>query len=118
MPFISSYHGAMRQLASIHNGNCKGRCRQIWVRNLKNALKSKKNPLHLKSAAQKKAITKKLRELKGKKLMARTQKKYADRNSPPFPANKHCGKEMKGNDGLVYISTPNKNNICSWKKSN
>ena len=30
--------------------------------------------------------------------------------------DENCNKKMKGNDGSMYISNPNKNNICSWKK--
>ena len=47
---------------------------------------------------------------------SKTLKKYKNRKSPPYPANENCGKQMKGNDGYMYISKPNKNNICSWKK--
>jgi hypothetical protein len=32
--------------------------------------------------------------------------------------NEYCGKQMEGNDGYMYMSKPNKNNICSWKKVN
>ena len=42
--------------------------------------------------------------------------KNKSRKSPPYPANKNCGKKMKGNDGNTYESKPNKNNVCSWKK--
>ena len=28
-------------------------------------------------------------------------KKYSDRNSPPFPANKCCGERRRGNDGTA-----------------
>ena len=44
-----------------------------------------------------------------------TLKKYKLRKSPPFPANDFCNKKKKGNDGKMYISKPNKNNVCSWK---
>jgi hypothetical protein len=43
-----------------------------------------------------------------------TQKKYRTRPSPPYPANKCCGKTKKGNDGNQYISVPDKNNRCRW----
>jgi hypothetical protein len=46
----------------------------------------------------------------------RTIKKYSERKSPPYPANKNCGKKLKGNDGNLYESKPNKNGVCSWKK--
>ena len=38
------------------------------------------------------------------------------RPSPTSSANKNCGKTMKGNDGNMYISKPNKNGICKWQK--
>ena len=47
---------------------------------------------------------------------SKTLKKYQNRKSPPYPANENCNKTMVGNDGQNYISKPNKNNICSWKK--
>ena len=41
--------------------------------------------------------------------------KYSLRNSPPYPANDHCGEIKKGNDGKRYLSKPNKNKICRWQ---
>ena len=38
------------------------------------------------------------------------------RPSPTSSANKNCGKTIKGNDGNMYISKPNKNGICRWQK--
>ena len=46
----------------------------------------------------------------------KTKKKYITRNSPPYPANDYCGKKMKGNDGLMYLSSPDKNGVCKWMK--
>ena len=43
-------------------------------------------------------------------------KKYTDRPSPPYPANKMCGQTRLGNDDNLYISKANKNGICSWKR--
>ena len=43
-------------------------------------------------------------------------KKYQERPSPAYPANKCCGQIKKGKDGLMYESRPNKNKICTWKK--
>ena len=48
----------------------------------------------------------------------RSTKKYASRSSPAYSANEHCGKVKKGNDGKMYRSTPDKNNVCRWKKVN
>ena len=53
---------------------------------------------------------------KNKNYKTRNVKKYQNRKSPPYPANENCNKTMVGNDGNNYISKPNKNNICSWKK--
>lgn len=45
-------------------------------------------------------------------------KKYANRPSPPRPANDPgCRDKIhRGNDGLMYISTPNKNGVYRWVK--
>jgi len=114
MPFIQSYNGAMQLLASIENGTCSGRCKTDWIRNFKYALKTKTNPLGL-NLAQRRKLTEKIKHVSGRNP-SRTTQKYRTRNSPPYPANENCGKTMKGNDGNMYISKPNKNNICSWKK--
>jgi hypothetical protein len=42
------------------------------------------------------------------------QKKYRDRDSPPFSANQLCNAILKGNDGKVYKSTKNTKGICTW----
>jgi len=47
---------------------------------------------------------------------SKTLKKYKTRKSPPYPAGLNCNKKMIGNDGNMYISTSNKNDICTWKK--
>ncbi len=44
-----------------------------------------------------------------------TRSKYLKRDSPPYPANECCDMTLKGNDGLMYKSTPNKNGVCTWK---
>jgi hypothetical protein len=43
-------------------------------------------------------------------------KKYLKRPSPPYPAQDYCHQEKVGNDGNMYLSFPDKNNICKWKK--
>ena len=121
MPFVDK-KGAMKLLKEIENGKCAGECRAIWMRNIKYALKTETNPLKLTKTEREKMIkmiekisgkkTKK-KEKSGKKL---TLKKYRNRKSPPYPANDYCNKRKKGNDGLMYISKPNKNKVCSWKK--
>jgi len=121
MPFVDK-KGAMKLLKEIENGKCAGECRAIWMRNIKYALKTETNPLQLTKTEREKMLkmiekisgkkTKKA-EKSGKKL---TLKKYRNRKSPPYPANDYCNKKKKGNDGFMYISKPNKNKVCSWKK--
>ena len=68
---------------------------------------------------EKKELQKRLDLVSGKDGInnyTKTLKKYKDRKSPSVSANKNCGKIMKGNDGNMYESTSNKNNICTWKK--
>ena len=53
---------------------------------------------------------------KGSKCIMQTTKKYLTRPSPPYPANKCCGKTMTGNDGAKYTAAPSVCGICAWKK--
>ena len=115
MPFIQSYNGAKQLLQSIENGKCKGQCKSSWIRNLKYALKTKSNPLGL-TAEERRTLNSTIKRLSKRGPAQRTTKKYNQRPSPPYSATDFCGKKMKGNDGLMYISKPNKKNICSWKK--
>ena len=57
-----------------------------------------------------------MKTMKTIKTMKGTLKKYLTRDSPPYPANDYCGKKKPGNDGLMYISKPDKNGICKWIK--
>jgi hypothetical protein len=111
MPFINNYNGAMKIVKDIRNGSCKGKCKTIWMRTIKYALKSKTNPLGL-NKKQYETIHEKL---KMDSVHTRTTLNKK-RKSPPYPANEHCHEQMKGNDGKLYISKPNKQNICSWKR--
>jgi hypothetical protein len=118
MPFIGNYNGAMKVLSEIGTGTCKDRCKSVWMRNFKYALKTKTNPLGL-TVTQRKKMTEKMKSLSGRNAInshSATLKKYKNRKSPPVPANENCDKKMVGNDGNMYLSTPNKNGICSWKK--
>ena len=118
MPFIINYNGAMKILSERGNGTCKKTCKTIWIRNIKYALKTQTNPLAL-NKKQRKNMTEKIKSVSGKNAInqhSKTLKKYQNRKSPPYPANENCNKKMVGNDGKNYISKPNKNNICSWKK--
>jgi len=38
------------------------------------------------------------------------------RNSPSAHANDYCMQTMRGNDGKLYMSLPNKNMVCRWVK--
>jgi len=118
MPFIKTYNEANQILKDIGRGKCKGSCKTIWLRNIKYAIKTKTNPLKL-TKKERITIKKTINEVSSKNAMNnnnKTLKKYKNRNSPPFSANKICGKIAKGNDGNKYKSTPNKNNVCSWKQ--
>jgi len=118
MPFINNYNGAIKILSEIGTGKCKGTCKSVWIRNIKYALKTKTNPLKL-TNQERKNMTQKIKSVSGKNAInqhSKTLKKYKNRKSPPYSANQNCNKKMVGNDGNMYISKPNKNNICSWKK--
>ena len=69
--------------------------------------------MKLKTKAVKTAKTAKTVKTKTK---TKTLKKYLTRESPPYPANDYCGKKMKGNDELMYVSTSDKNGVCKWIK--
>jgi len=96
---------------------------QYWISGAKKKrVLPKKKPSKTKN---KKASTKKSssaknspkREIKSAKGCSRqSTKKYAERPSPPYPANECCHSVMIGNDGNTYRSTQNKHGVCSWKK--
>jgi hypothetical protein len=122
MPFINKKQ-AFELLDGMMAGTCVKACRQGWLRRLKYALETPANPLKL-TAAERRRMTAKIGEVKAHKrgmgAGATTQqtrkvdKKYLTRDSPPFPANEHCGETKKGNDGKMYTSVPNKNKVCRW----
>lgn len=117
MPFIRSYNGAMKQLASIGTGKCSGACKSSWIRIFRYSVSSKTNPLGL-NKTQRKAMTEKIRQVsgrQGKAQHAKTLKRFAGRPSPPLPANDYCGQNKKGNDGKMYESRANVAGVCSWK---
>ena len=120
MPFVNKI-GAFKLLREIENGKCSGECRTSWLRNIKYALKTKTNPLNL-TTIERQLMKKQIKNISGTRTKTKTinnkktQKKYTDRKSPPYSANYYCNKKKKGNDGLMYISKPNKNKVCSWKK--
>ena len=51
---------------------------------------------------------------KGEDAPKRHTKKYIQRPSPAFPANKFCGRRKKGNDGNWWISKPSISGVCRW----
>ena len=53
---------------------------------------------------------------KNKRCKKMKTKKYVTRNSPSYPANKCLGETKKGNDGKMYISKSNVNNVYRWVK--
>ena len=118
MVFIKSYNEANQILKDIGTGKCKGSCKTSWLRNIRYAIKTKTNPLNL-TKKERITIKKTIKNVSSKNAVnnhTKTLKKYKNRNSPPFSANKNCGKIAKGNDGNKYKSIPNKNNVCSWKQ--
>jgi hypothetical protein len=56
------------------------------------------------------------KRIKHTQCVMQTTKKYLSRPSPPYPANKCCGKTMTGNDGAKYTAKPSVSGMCSWKK--
>jgi hypothetical protein len=56
-------------------------------------------------AAAKTRAAPKPRESKGN-CVKQDLKKYAERPSPPYPANECRGEVMRGNDGRMYVSKP------------
>ena len=46
------------------------------------------------------------------------EKKYLERNSPPYHANECPNEKIKGNDKKMYISKKDKNGIYKWVLSN
>ena len=120
MPFINKKQ-AFKLLDDMIAGkqNCIGDCRRVWLRNIGYALKTDTNPLKLTSAEHKK-MTAKLVQVKDRKkhnVTKKMDKKYLSRDSPPYPANEHCGETKKGNDGNMYKSVPDKNKVCRWKRT-
>jgi hypothetical protein len=118
MPFINKKQ-ALKLLDDMIAGkqNCIGDCRRIWLRNIGYALKTDTNPLKL-TKTEHKTMTDRLSQVKNRKkqnVTKKIDKKYLTRDSPPYPANEHCGETKKGNNGKMYVSMPDKNKICRWK---
>jgi len=43
-------------------------------------------------------------------------KKYRNRPSPPYPANRCCNMKKVGNDGDTWVSVPDRRGICRWRR--
>lgn len=48
------------------------------------------------------------------KCTPQTTARYANRASPPYPANACCGQTREGNDGRMYKSVADKTGRCRW----
>jgi hypothetical protein len=64
----------------------------------------------------KKPVANKTKKSTTKQTTKKNTSKYANRPSPPYPANDYCGKNKKGNDKNMYTSKKNKNGVCRWVK--
>ncbi len=111
MGFIRTYGGAMMILRMIRTGTITGTNRSGWIKVIKNAIKSTKNPLNL-TTEERRKLNAEIKSLSGKRICEK-----APRPSPTVSATLHCGKKMRGNDGNMYISKPNKNGVCRWVKA-
>jgi hypothetical protein len=67
MVFIGTYKEADKLLNQMADGTCAGRCRQVWRQHIRLALTKKTNPLKL-TTTEKKALSKKLKKLKRKRV--------------------------------------------------
>jgi len=65
---------------------------------------------------QKSKNNKQTNKLTNKQSTKKNTTKYANRPSPPYPANDYCGKNKRGNDKNMYTSKENKNGVCRWVK--
>jgi hypothetical protein len=101
----------MMVLRSIRAGTITGTRRTNWVSVIKNAMKSTRNPLDL-TADEKRKLTAEIKSLSGKRISAKQP-----RPSPTASAANRCGMKLRGNDGNMYISKPNKNGVCRWVKA-
>ena len=64
---------AKRMLKSMGTGTCAGKCRTVWLNNIRRSLKAKTNPLNL-TEKERDDFKKKLEELKGGKLATKKYK--------------------------------------------
>ena len=107
--YIGKIHKTEKGLYFMNNG------KRVYLP----VLESGKRKASKVKSRKRKASKVKSRKRKVKKpLRCTIQKnaKYMDRPSPPYPANKCCGSEMKGNDGNMYVSKRDVHGVCRWKK--
>jgi hypothetical protein len=92
---------------SVRKSKSKGRKKSVRKSKSKGRKKSVRKP---KSKGRKKSVRKPSSACQNKSHIS----KYANRNSPPYPANECKGDIKTGNDGNTYISKSNKNGIFRW----
>lgn len=68
-----------------------------------------------KSNAGKKSVNARI-VMDSRGCVKKSTEKYRMRNSPPYPANQCHNHTKTGNDGQLYMSSPNRNGIYTWKK--
>ena len=81
MPVVGSYSKAMSILSEIGRGKCVDKCKSVWIRNFKYALKTKSNPLKLTRYTRRK-LTQKIALVSKKNAVnaySKTKKKYNER---------------------------------------
>lgn len=108
---VFTYAGANALLDAMETGECNGKCRSEWLRVYKRNLTKMKLP-----ASQQKTLSKRMATILKKKPSKAMTKKYRENPAPPYPANIFCESIETGNDGQLYKSLPDTNNMCSWKR--
>jgi hypothetical protein len=104
------YFGARNK--SVNKRASKKRVSNKRVSNKRVSKKRVSNKRVSKKRVSKKRVT----SPKRRGCVEQFTKKYTSRPAPPYPANECCYSVKTGNDGRRYISTPNKNGICTWKR--
>lgn len=75
----------------------------------------KRNTMSKKKSRARKSVNAKT-SIDTRGCVKQTTEKYRMRNSPPYPANQCHNHTKLGNDGQLYMSSPNRNGIYTWKK--
>ena len=94
----------------------KRKSRKSKRKSRKSKRKSRKSKkLNIKYVSNNKQTQTKMVWTTGKGCTIQTSAKYANRPSPPYPANECQGMIRLGNDGREYASTRNSNGVYTWK---